>query len=577
MSRRQILYSWLLLTFTFSALPLQAAESALDAVSTDASAVIRLKNPKASIARLADLFDAVKKGFGDVVRKAEIGKLISNPDLTGVDMESDWWVAIYAAGGNKEPDVVYLIPAKDIKAMKAALGNDVRFEEHGKIGVYTTDADAVTRLKSGEKSISTLIDKDSNAVFEGGDLSVFINVPQLAAAYKSEIAGWKEKFQENLENAGGMPGMNTRQIAEVAAPILEFLVQGVDDTQSCTVAGMVSKEGISFEDLVKFKAGTATEKLLAKSPPGALATLSSLPAGYLAYWGLTWNMSDFAKLNEWLMGFAGNAIGPEKSKELTSLLGEIAKLKIGSMTGTYGLGDPDEGAVRSITVTEVDDPQKMRDLSRKVVKSMGTAEAQGLKQTFDLKPDAEKYGKNSADLVTMKTAMEDDGSNPLAAMQQRMTSVLFGPEGMETRTVYLKDRFVQTVGGGKKQMTEALASLEKPPEGSKSPPPQQARARLGAKANLVILLDLPNLIAKAASIMVESGQLPLPIDPDDVKALQGKPSFLGLGAATEPQGLRVKTQVPLEQMQGVAKIVDYMQRLFQGAGLGVPDEEPEEN
>src|SRR5262249_9747162 len=145
---------------------------------------------------------------------------------------------------------------------------------------------------------------------------------------------------------------------------------------------------------------------LAKSPPGALATLSSLPAGYLIYWGLTWNMSDFAQLNQWLMGFAGNTLGAEKSKELTQLLGEIAKLKIGSMGGTYGLGDPDEGVVRSITVTEVDDPQKMRDLSRKIVKSMRTAEAQGMKQTYELKPDAEKYGKNSADIVTMKTEVE---------------------------------------------------------------------------------------------------------------------------------------------------------------------------
>jgi hypothetical protein len=575
MSRRQIFHSWLLI-LTFSALPVHAADSALDAVSIDASAVIRFKNPKATMARLADLSDAVKKGLGDRVRNAEIGKLISNPDLTGVDMESDWWVAIYAAGGNKEPDVVYLIPAKDIKAMKSALGNGVRFEEHGKFGVYTTDADAVLGLKSGDKSISTLIDKDSNAVFEGGDLSAFINLPQLAAAYKTEIADGKQKLQESLENGQGMPGMNTRQLAETAGPILDFLIQGLNDAQSCTVAGIVSKEGISFEDLVKLRAGTATDKLLAKSPPGALATLLSLPAGYVVYWGLTWNMADFAQLNEWLMGLGGNAIGAERSKELTQLLGEIAKLKIGSMVGAYGLGDPDQGAVRSITVTEADNPQKMRDLSRKIVKSLASAEAQGVKQTFELKPDAEKFGKDSADIVTMKTEMEDDGSNPFAAMQQRMMSVLFGPEGMETRTVYLKDRFVQTVGGGKKQMTEALAAIEKPAEGSKSPP-QQARARLGAKNNLVILLDLPNLIAKAASMMLESGQLPLPIDPEDVKALQGKPSFVGLGATTEPQGLRVKTQVPLEQMQGVAKIVDFMQRLFQGAGLGVPDEEPEEN
>ena len=39
-----------------------------------------MKNPKASIARLAELADAIKKGYGDKVRDAEIGKLISNPE-----------------------------------------------------------------------------------------------------------------------------------------------------------------------------------------------------------------------------------------------------------------------------------------------------------------------------------------------------------------------------------------------------------------------------------------------------------------------------------------------------------------
>ena len=397
MSRRLFVSSWLFV-LTFVSLPLYAAETALDAVSTDASAVVRLKNPKASIARLAELADAIKKGYGDHIRNGEVGKLISNPELAGVDMEGDWWVAVYASSGKDEPDVVFLIPGTDLKAMKSAVGDDVKFMEHGKIGVYTSDSDAAAktaaRLKGEGKSVSTLIDKDSNAVFASGDLSVFINVSQLASSYKSEIAEGKQKLQEQLENAEDMPGtpagMSPKQLADIAQPVLEFLIQGLDDTQSCTVAATVSKEGVAFEDLVKLKAGTATDKLLAKSPPSALATFSSLPAGYLLYWGLTWDMSDFAKLNQWVMGYAGNSIPPEKSKELAALMAEIGKLKIGAIAGTYGLGDPDEGAVRSITVTEVNDPQKMRELARKAAKSMGSVETQGMKQTYDLKPDAEK-------------------------------------------------------------------------------------------------------------------------------------------------------------------------------------------
>ena len=60
-------------------------------------------------------------------------------------MEADWWVAVYAAGGEQEPDVVFIIAASDMKAMKAALGEEVKFSEYGKLAVYTTDADAFTK------------------------------------------------------------------------------------------------------------------------------------------------------------------------------------------------------------------------------------------------------------------------------------------------------------------------------------------------------------------------------------------------------------------------------------------------
>lgn len=580
MSRRLMCSLWLLI-LVVAAFPVRAAESALDAISTDASVVIRLKNPKASIAKIADLADLVQKGFGEHIRSAPVGQAISNPQLTGVDMESDWWVAVFATGGEKDPDVVFLIPGTDLKAMKEAIGDGYKFMESGKLGIYTTDSDAAgkigARLKGEGKSISTLIEKDSNSVFDKGDVSVFINVVQLAAAYKSEIADWKQKVQEQLENAdeipGAAPGMDPKKLADMLGQAFGFLVQGLDDTLTCTVAAMVSKEGLAFDDLVKLKAGTATDKLLSKSPPTALQALSTLPSGYQTYWGLSWDMTDFTKFNEWMLAFGGES---EKSKEVAAFLKEIGSLKIGSTVGAYGLGDPDEGAIRSIAVTEVDSPQKMRDMSRKMLKSLGTVEAQGMKQTIELKADAEKIGKNSADIVTVNVEIE----NPqMAMMMQNFMNVLFGPEGMQTRIVYLKDRVVQTMGGGTQVMTDTLAALDKKPSDNSKSPMQQTRAKLGEKANLVFMLDVPNLIAKILSIVVERAGLPLPIQPEDIKGLQGKPSYLALAAATEPQGLRVKTQVPLEQMQGIAKFVDFVQTLFQGmgGGIGLPAGEDEEN
>ncbi len=563
---RRLVSPLLPLILVLVSLPLQAAENALDAVSTDASAVIRLKKPLATIAKVADLAELVVKGSGDQIRQqsAAIGLAISNPTLAGVDQESDWWVAIYAKGGEKEPDVVFIIPATDLKAMKEGLGDSVKFMEHGKLGVYTTDADAATqtaaRLKGEGKSIATMIDKESQAVFDGGDASVFINIPQLAAAYKSEIEEQKQKLAETFENApvppGGAGGFDPKQAGELFDKIFGFLIQGMNDSQSCTVAATISKEGLSFEDLVRLKAGSPTDGLLAKSPPGALPLLLSLPGGNLAYLGLTFDRSELAKFGGQAWGMNLPGIKPEVAKEMENTITEMAKLKFGSINSAYGLGDTEGGAVRTVTVSEVDNPAKLRELSQKIAKAVGSIETQGVKQTTTIKPDAEKYGKNSADVVTVKMEM-DDPQNPFGAFMDRIYAGLFGPDGMVTRSVYLKDRVVYTVGGGKQAMTDALAALDKKPETAKSAV-QQTRGKLGPKANLVFLFDLANTIAKILGIAVEN-QLPLPIDADAVKDLQGKASYFGVGAATEPQGLRVRTHVPVEQMQGVAKIVKFFQ------------------
>jgi hypothetical protein len=140
--------------------------------------------------------------------------------------------------------------------------------------------------------------------------------------------------------------------------------------------------------------------------------------------------------------------------------------------------------------------------------------------------------------------------------------------------VYLKDRVIQTLGGGKQAMNDVLASLEKKPSDTAKSPVQQTRGKLGAKSNLLVLWDIPGTVAKIAAIVVESQMVPIPVDPDAVKELQSKPSYTGLSAATEPQGLRVKAVVPVEQMQAVAKIFKFLQ----DAGLGgQAEEEAEEN
>ena len=80
------------------------------------------------------------------------------------------------------------------------------------------------------------------------------------------------------------------------------------------------------------------------------------------------------------------------------------------------------------------------------------------------------------------------------------------------------------------------------------------RKQLPAKTNLVFLMDLPGVVAKAAKVVADKGLLPVPIDGAVLEGLDLKESYIGFSLAVESQGIRSNTVIPVEQLQGLAKI-----------------------
>lgn len=557
------------------------AQSPLDAISNDAAIVLRLKNPKGSIDKVAGLVDAVKPGMGEQVRgqAGAIGLLISNPTLAGVNMEQDWYAAVYvpegankpSAGGSGQPEVVFVVPATDLAAMKGAMDTDIKFLEHGKFGVYTGDDLAgektEKRLKGEGASIAGLIDKDSTVVFDQGEVAVFINVKHLLQVYADEIEQGLQEIRAQLANVPaeappGSPGINPKQILEIAGKFLSSAESGMKDALSCTISANVTNDGVAFEDVLRFTADSPSTRFIARHKPSAMSILSKLPAGAAGYFGVSVNMPELMNLS---MEFTRAALG-EKGQEFATGLKELNGLAYGATASSFALGSMTEGIFRTISVAEVSDPQKLRDVSRKMMKSVGTIDAgNGLKQKFELSPDAETVAGNKLDL--MKIEFDFDANDPMAAMIAQYMQVFYGPEGMATRSVFLKDRMVQTAGGGTEAMEQALASLNG--NGAPSDAPSTAtRARLSNAANLLLLMDLPGTVGKALQLVGESdvGRMFLPLDEDTLKALELPSSYTGLSLVGEPQGVRVKTQVPVEQIRGVMTLVEIFQKLNPGLG-----------
>ena len=113
-------------------------------------------------------------------------------------------------------------------------------------------------------------------------------------------------------------------------------------------------------------------------------------------------------------------------------------------------------------------------------------------------------------------------------------------------------------------MKGALAALDQ--ASSTLNAASKSRARQLAKANVLGMIDLPNTALKAALIWSELASngtvppLPLPVPEKQLKALKVDPSFVTFAMSTEPQGLRIRTEVPSGTIAGFFKIFNAVQQ-----------------
>lgn len=519
------------------------AEGPLDAVSTDATAVIRIKAPKATTEKMAAFASAVNSDWGDMVKASadKIGVGIKNQNLEGVDRSADWYIAVFAQDEGP-PTTLFVIPATNVEMMEKAVGEDMHFTKSGKYGVYTEDEDLfeeVTKhLKSKGKSISTEMDEAAAALFNKGEIGVYVDVAGLVEDHADEL-------DEGLKNMpippNAAPGVDPEAVEKLVKAMAAAMLQGLKDTESFSLSLGVSKTGISIEELLKVEEDSAFDKLLQKSPPSTIALLGNLPKDAQAYMGVKIDMSGMMALSKDMM-----ALSPELKKALETSLADLSKVKFGASAVSFSLKPTETGAIETVSITEATPTAKIRDANKKMAVPGGITTT-GVKQTTTVKTDAEKYGSRSADLVTITYEPTEDADETVSGMIKTMTQTLFGEEGITTRNVYLEDRVVQTLGGGKAAMTKVLGSMDKP---ATSKAFDSTRALLGAKSNVVVLFDLPSTLLQGIRVAVNSN-LPLPIPAEKLDDVKITSNYLGFSGATEPGGVRLITVIPVEQIKGV--------------------------
>lgn len=141
-------------------------------------------------------------------------------------------------------------------------------------------------------------------------------------------------------------------------------------------------------------------------------------------------------------------------------------------------------------------------------------------------------------------------------MQTMMMNVMFGPNGIQSRMTALADGFLQVQGGGKEAMEAALKAYD-----VNSNSLADEREGLADEAHLLVLFDLPGLVNNALLAATTIPGVPVPFERAAVEDLQITRSYTATTAVGEEHSLRIQTNIPVEQFQGVMKLVEFVQKL----------------
>lgn len=562
----------------------QAAEP-IQRIPADVCVLVRLKAPEATVEKTTAFANRVMPGTGQMVQQsaAAVGVAISNPTLAGVDRKRDWWVAVWLYA-DRDPDVLFAIPTTDPEALKEALGQGFQVEIDDGWAYYSEQPDALKRLRTetATASAAALLKDAVRSTFDGGDLSVLVNAPQVVRVYDAKLRDAQRQVEQSIDETlekAEQPDAESPERREippelrknlpallaVARDAVRQVFQTVREMDAIVCAVAVDADGLRLDDLVTFRSGSRAADFLTAlaDRPVDLSTFDRLPAGKLVYGGWFVGLSE---VYDWALQFA-EAVAPNADAKQTvgQLKDALGELKLRSYVGAGWLGDLESGLLRSATVLRSGNPADLPDTVRRLVRTgtglgalISSAYSPGQRTELKFEPEAEDYDGVKADVLRGRFEV-DEQTDPLG-ITKAILSAMYGPDGMVVRLVYLGDSVIQVMGTREdvREVVQAYRTAQR----SDEPEFVRMRKRLPERPAFVGMIDLASLLVQGAKIAVGSGKLPIPITPEMLQGLRVEPSYVAIGGAIEPRSARLRLVVPVEQVRGWVHIGMFARQVF---------------
>ena len=536
----------------------QADDSPLSQVSKDADVVVRIRAFDTTVENLAALTNEVQPGAGDLVSQnaTMFGLVLSNPSLAGVDRTKDFYLMLFARPEG-EPKALFVIPTTDGPALQKGLPENYESQVRESWVFYATKEhgvpEAVTEADSLEGALAR---SESLEILDDSDIGLYVNAKHLSEVYADKIQAGREKFEQQMEKGVNAPG------AENAAGTLRILkwegdcmFQLLEDTRSIAIGINVSKEGLEFSDYFDFEEGSPVAAFLEKQPTSKFEALSKLAEGLPVYFGLSADFHSLADISRPLIEAVYT--DPQVQDGFKAYLATLEQTPMTSVVGSFDLASGGNGLFRASAFFESKASSEFLEALRKLAASMKSVTMNGVTSETTYQPEAETIGTRKVDVMTVKQQV--DPKQPGAALLTMVSGVMFGPNGMQSRTTALADGLLQTQGGGKAGMDAALKAYD-----AKANSLSGVREEQVEEAHALVLLDLPGLVSNGLLAATSIPGIPLPIKKEAVEELQITRSYLTVSAVGEKHALRIECNVPTEQLRGVMKLVGLFQQMQRG-------------
>ena len=535
---------------------------AYDLIPGDAASIVRLQAPGQTIDDLANFVDKVRPGAGALMRgqATALGMAISNPTLAGVDRSHDWYVILFADSDNP-PQTVVLVPATDTAALKQAVGASFHYAEKDNWVAYSTEAGLIEQMKAcfgGKLSpVSGHMDERVQSEVNSGQITVFVNSDSLKKTYATQLAQAEEKLDELIDVMAaqirvGNPALDLEYVMDIYRRIGRLGIQSVRDSRSAVASVHVTDSAVEIKELLTVHADTQSDVFLKGQPVSDMSRLKSVPQGLGGYWAVS---GDPKPLMDWASEMIEASIKDDEiKKKFMKSFATMREVQFGTIVAGGDIADDDDVAIRYFGVAEIEPASKVRDAFLDFGSAM-EFEIAGIKQSQSFDRDAEKIAGQAIDLYRFKQTIPPE-LDP-TGLQKALNDRLYGADGMTQRLAFKDDILLQTMGGGQDSMKQLLA-----PTTWSDPKLLQARNRQPERANVLLLVDIPNMTLKFAKLMIGTGSLPSPIQAEQLDPLQLAPSYAGFSVAVEPQRINVRTTLPVETFQGFAQIATFVQGLM---------------